>query len=383
MDIIKFPQSSGSALNLVNASIVENWDTVTWIERYRDPGEFTIVAEASPYILKELAVSCLISHANTPEIMIVENHEIESNAGEPDKVTITGRSFETFLEQRIIGSNRNWSEAVYPLADVTLASERIWNQTATLINDHIRAGFSLNNDSDGFTNVWSIVNPALALVGFTGEETARIIKRGELYAQVLELLALESCGIRSSRPGPMSVLSELYESPPDALILEIHKGADLSAKVAFSNDLGDLETANYLSSIKGLKTAALVSGRWVEMPIYMDPENVGYDRRWMFIDASDLDNKLSEAPTGGELEAIKHSMVVRGKLALSNQNGINIVNPKVSESASRYKYREDYRVGDLVGVYGEYNTSTIMRVIEHVEIEDDEGESGYPTLSEL
>jgi hypothetical protein len=62
---------------------------------------------------------------------------------------------------------------------------------------------------------------------------------------------------------------------------------------------------------------------------------------------------------------------------------VAISNVKIAPNSQNYNYRTDYNVGDIVGVDGEYNTSTTMRVIEYVEIEDENGESGYPTLSEL
>jgi hypothetical protein len=50
---------------------------------------------------------------------------------------------------------------------------------------------------------------------------------------------------------------------------------------------------------------------------------------------------------------------------------------------SRYAYRKDYIVGDIVYVVGNYGVSQKMRVIENVEVQDATGSFSYPTLKVL
>jgi hypothetical protein len=47
------------------------------------------------------------------------------------------------------------------------------------------------------------------------------------------------------------------------------------------------------------------------------------------------------------------------------------------------RYRADYNIGDIVYVIGNYDIAQKMRVTEYAEIEDENGEVGYPTLSML
>lgn len=44
MDIIRFPQPQGQELYFSYAELVEDWTSVTWIERqsYKKPSEFSI-----------------------------------------------------------------------------------------------------------------------------------------------------------------------------------------------------------------------------------------------------------------------------------------------------------------------------------------------------
>jgi hypothetical protein len=102
----------------------------------------------------------------------------------------------------------------------------------------------------------------------------------------------------------------------------------------------------------------------------------------MIVDASDIDNQFSAYPQGADLTAVINKLLIRGYEALAQQSNVAITNAKISSSSQTYKYRTDYNVGDIVSVRGDYNTSARMRVIEHVEIEDETGESSYPTLTD-
>ena len=62
MDLIKFPPAPGPSLTLTGAELVENWDSVTWIERFNEPGEFTIESKISSGVEQDLPIGTLISH---------------------------------------------------------------------------------------------------------------------------------------------------------------------------------------------------------------------------------------------------------------------------------------------------------------------------------
>jgi hypothetical protein len=104
----------------------------------------------------------------------------------------------------------------------------------------------------------------------------------------------------------------------------------------------------------------------------------------MYIDASDLDSNLTAPPTttGGMQAEYIEQMQQRGRDALQQQNKIALTNVRVSNKLIRPAYRIDYEVGDIVYVGGAYRDTEMMRVTEYVEMEDDDGETGYPTFAE-
>ena len=78
MDIFTL-EHSGSSYK--NGELINGIYKKQWIERYLDPGEFTLVCTPTDEIREKLAIGTLISHIDTEEVMIVEDHEIEEKVG--------------------------------------------------------------------------------------------------------------------------------------------------------------------------------------------------------------------------------------------------------------------------------------------------------------
>lgn len=370
MDVFKFINPTHPTL-FDQGEIINGLKSKLWIERYRDVCEFEFIAYADSQIHLSLPIGSLISHIDSSEVMIVENHEINSDSGKEDEIKITGRSFESFFEHRIVGSNQNWP-TLDPLPyDYLLFASSTWEQAVTLIKDHITLS-NLVDPDDAILHT-----KVISTVSGIDEYEVIPVRRGSLHARLLEILSIDDLGIKTVRPG---INSPLGSTDPNLAIV-VHKGEELVDEVVFSHSVGDIKSADYLWSNKNVKTAALVTGRWLERVVKFDPS--GYNRRMMFIDASDLDGAYSEAPTGTIKDNILLSMFIRGVIAIASQNDVVLVKAEPEKNSQVYKYREDYSVGDIITINGPYHDSVKMRVSEYVEIEDENGESGYPTFSVL
>lgn len=351
--------------------IINGLTSKMWIERYLLAGEFKFVAPATADMMKnKLPKGSFVSHVGSTEIMRVENHEITDERGREPQLIISGRGFETFFENRIVGSNKTYPTSGESF-EYVLAADTTWNQAVTLIKKHILAS-ELLDDGDSLPYVEVLTD----VVG-SGVIVSRPLKRGDLYTRLMEHLTIENLGIKVIRPGPWSPLSA---GSPNVAV-QVHIGVNRSDQIIFSNDTEEIERAEYLWSIKKLKNTALVSGRWVETLV--TTAETGYDRLMMPVDASDIDNQYSVAPTGTDLIDVVDAMQQRGISALSAQNEVAITKVEVSKDANKATYRRDFDVGDIITVNGDYNESSSMRISEYVEIEDENGESGHPTLSVL
>lgn len=363
MDIFKFNNTTNQ-MRMDSGEIINDIKSIMWVERYRDAGEFTIVAPVNSDVRSKLSIGSFISHMNTTEIMIVENHEIKDSSSSESNVTITGRSFETILESRVVGANIA-SPHSGTLVDFPIAAHPTWEQAVILILSHMGASVLNTDDSIPYIQTTSSVTG-------TGVSIPRAIKRGSLYSAVMDLLAIDNLGIKSLRP--------VIGSNPNTVI-NIHKGVDRSNTVIVSHGSGEIETADYLWSNKKLKNAALVTGKWVEILVYAPSTAKNYNRRMMFVSASDIDQDYTSAPTGSDLTTVVNGLTQRGYEALASQKSMAITNADVSREARKHIFRKDYDLGDLVTIQGDYNERTVMRVTEYVESEDETGASGYPTLS--
>lgn len=365
MDIFKF-RNPTAPTRMEQGEIVDNLKSKMWIERYREAGDFTITADIDSGAREKLPLGTFISHVDTEEIMMVENHEISEDRGKPTDVKITGRGFDAVtLEQRIVSSNRVFPN-VFGSADFELGGNYSWVQAKYLIENHILLAL-LQDPSDELPYVEvdiDVEDTAAVLI-------ARSVPRGQtVYSSLLSILEIDNLGIKVARPASGETNTKLI----------LHSGVNRSAQVVYSYDTGEIESSDYLWSIKRLKTSALVSGKWIEIRVD-DPTKSGIDRRMMYVDASDIDDAFTAPPEGSDLVDIQVKMEQRGLAALAAQKEIALVKAEVSKENTKVVYRRDFNVGDLIMVSGDYNETRPMRISEFVEIEDENGQQAYPTLT--
>jgi hypothetical protein len=365
MNVFKFTPITSPTF-LEQGQMIPKPDSIMWTERYRDPGEFEIVAPLSSGMKEFLPEGTIISHVDTMEVMIVENHEISEEPMEDPIVTVTGRSFESFLDNRIVGTDQ--ARASSTIVPYELFGNSTWHQTVAMINSHIVDPFG---DYDGIPYVvaeHSIVDP----VTTTTEE--RTIDRGGLHQRALEILAVDDLGIKTIRRSPFPE----YGGDDTNTTLQVHNGINRINDVVFSWRKGDIESAEYLFSAKKLKNSALIQGRYVQTFVDLGPTR--YNRRTMIVDADDIDGHFDAAPTGTALALALVAMQTRGRQVLKSQKRVTITQADVSNMA-QFQYRKDYNIGDMVTVEGNFGQTQAMRVIEFAEIEDENGRSAHPTLS--
>lgn len=339
---------------------VKNIQSVAWTERYQEAGDFQLVVEDDISIISALPLGCCISHNDTTEVMIVENHEIDRDENKKLKVTVTGRSFETFLENRttagtlqnlVDGSGNSINEVYAATSPIDVANYLVFNAidaTTAVTNDAIVHVF-VNSDMHGSFSPGDYV-----------------VKRGDVYARVMELLQLTNTGIRNSRP---------YNATTD-LTVAIHDGQDLTADVFFQAQLEDLLNAKYFWSIKGYKNYDQIDAKIFNHEYRttdLGSDVTGMARRVMYSEASDLEGAYVFGSTDDPVEA-------RAQIDMAKYRELSLMQATISETA-KPKFKINYDVGDLVTVYAEFGIIGTMRVTEHILTKDETGVHGYPSLS--
>jgi hypothetical protein len=362
MDIFKFGFDTGTT-ELNNGQVVNGLTSKMWVERYGEPGEFELLSPVSENVMTFLPLGTLISHIDTYEVMIVENHEIEDD-GESDPVLkTTGRSLSAFLEARMLGADLARFTSTLGVAGV--GADDLATQIVNLINDVIHTSMT-GSEGDDLEDIFATTD----VTG--GTSTTRQYKPGPALPQVVELLKVDDLGIRTVRQNPFGTLGSSTQTE-----IQIYEGVDRTDTIIFSWRVGELEEAQYLMSIKSYANAAYVTGKWVHLVV--DGVQTGLNRRFIHVDASDIDEQFSAMPAGGSLTTVVAKMEIRGAEALANAKVTQISQADIS-NISRYRYRIDFNVGDIVRLSGNFGVIQNMRITEYTEIEDENGESSHPTL---
>lgn len=378
LEIFKFHDVGGGPVTLIRGEVVNGVEDAMWVERYRTPGEFKFKSKLSSGLQLSLPIGTLISHTNTAEVMMVESHKIVDNSESDTTIEVTGRSFDGYLDERVIGWSLYWQYAGQALAAApvyVLAAGTSYQQATALIRDGINTARTPAAADDRLINVNEYARITLNGVNYPAYP-ARNMRRESMLKGLQSLLELDDLGIRVVRPGV-----GIANVPPIADITRfvIHDGIDRREQVTFSWDLGDLDGAEYLYTNKKHKTEAVIVGRYLDQ--VATSTETGINRREMPVDGSDIDNVFNTyPPAGAPKDNALAAMRLRGQTALQGQQDVEIVSVNVSRN-NPHIYRQDYDIGDLVLLDANYGLRRVVRVTEYVEIDNKDGSSGYPTLS--
>lgn len=357
-----------------NGELVNGLRKKQWTERYLEPGEFVLVGEPTDQLREQLAIGTLISHVDTKEVMIVEDHQIEERSGSAPIFTVTGRSLDSFAESRVVTDNGlgfngptdsgppktlyDYTAWPYKFTDITppeLAVKLLEEQLET--NKATRSSFMVPHLS------------VLHNITTTYTRKDQDVPRGDLASQLLEILGDIEAGLKTMRP----------DETHDDIRLMVHKGTNKKATVRFSFAKGDVLNAKYLWSSRDYRNAAYISTRYQGLYVVLggdDTDLTGLDKRVTFIDATDIER----ADTWARVAEIYSLLKTRAKRELrKKKRERNVLEAQVSP-LTRYRYRKDYDIGDVVHVDGNYDVSANMRVVEYVETDEGSGSLGVPTL---
>jgi Siphovirus ReqiPepy6 Gp37-like protein len=359
MKFFKLITTPSATPSFLPGDTIQNFDSLVWTERYSTAGEFQMILEKDVSLLTALPTGSLVSHTDTKEVMIVENQEVERPKKGNLKVTISGRSLETFAE------NRPTAGSLLPISPNTNIETSAVASSAT-----IAASLLKGQLEPGTASVGNAI-PNLRIVTtmrVLDTAMAQVIQRGDVYARVLELLKLANGGIKMVRPlGAQTTLD-----------LVVHDGIDRTQSVVFYALREDLEDCKYFWSIKGSKNFAQIATD-ISTRLYksrdvpgLDTDVVGLNRRVVYVEAGDL--KLAYSPaTSTDVVA------ARGQLELDADIQVYLMEATVTETA-RPKFKIHYDVGDLVTVFGGFQPAQTMRVLEHTLTFDKDGQRGFPAL---
>lgn len=438
MDVLRLDPDT-----ILPTDLVEEYSSMVWTERTVEDGEFELrtakVAETKAF----LPEGTLISHLDTDEVMKVESHTIEKDENENDVLLVKGRSIlPTLLEDRIMVGGYEYGKEWASYQNYTTSeviSAILWNYLANGSSSDAFAGSGWHNANLKVPNL--VVTDSTNLVE---PQTRWFFEDGEIHPKLKELLEAHGLGVRSIRPLKTSgnvVSLDASQSTSrgvrtltptvniEQLRIDIYQGLDrtlgqsVNEPVVFSYEFGDIDDPSYLFSSKGIKNLAVVRSEFSIREVWPKtgltrPSDipVGADLKVMYFDGGTADFDPPQPPefvpypdseeplTPEEIAQVddqnamnqrfydrqvaaynarvanfEAEIVEKAMLELNKHNRAIIFDGAISP-LSRYKYREQYFLGDKVTLTAEYGVEETMTVVEYVRTEDQTGDRGYPTL---
>lgn len=349
---------------LRRAQVIDRFESMIWTERFSAWGDFELNIFSTPEMRRLLPAGTRLAMSDSYRVMTAELIENTTDSEGRAMLKVTGRSLEALMDERVARNT---------FANLTTTPK--WVITGTpgdiarwIFNQIMRTNTLFPDDQLPF-----LVNGTLFPAGTIPEPNQEItIELGltTVYKAVQEICQAYDLGFR--------IVRNLDKSQ---LYFDVYSGNDHTTlqsalpPVVFAPNLDNLtniseviSTANYrnVAYVFHPKGAQIVTADGV--PVEID----GFDRRVMYVDASDIQ---LEAGT-----ALNTALQQRGRDELAKVRAVQAFDGELPMN-SPYKYDVAYRLGDKVEMRNNDGVTNQMRVTEQIFVSDSQGERSYPTLT--
>lgn len=363
----------------IRESIVEDYESFIWTERFNTLGDFQLVMPSTPANRRRFPIGTALNHSESHRIMIIQN--VEDTVDEQGKaiLNLTGNSIEEILKSRL---------AMAALSDLT--TDPKWLLTGLpadiarqIVDDIIFTGTL--DPLDVIDLFWE--TPGWFFPEDTIPEPPDSIdyeiEPQDLYTALSTLCGIYDMGFRLYR--------EWEFGPP--LTFGVYMGVDrttgqtLYPAVVFSPSLDNMQNTTEFSTAAKYKNVAYVIspvGHEIVYALDVDPSVTGYERRVLTVIANDIQDVVPADATA--------RMIQRGLEELAKNRSFSGFDGVLDQN-SKYQYGggphldpfeegiQIYNLGDLVEMQSASGSRSIMQVTEQIFVSDAQGKRRYPTLT--
>lgn len=329
-------------------AIVDSFNSLLWVTRYFEPGDFELYVAADNALLQYLKYDYYVMREDSDVVMVIEKIEIKTDAENGDYFIVTGRSLESILDRRIIWTQTNIN------APACAATFNLITQNAISASDVKRNINNLSIDASGTALITSKVNQQ-----FTGNN---------LLTTIVDIAKQFGFGWRIKLNDKQFVYQCYARGEVD---------------VTFSPEFDNLINSNYMCDYAGYKNCGLIAGEGEgtarkTTSIYVgNAQPEGLARRETFIDARDISSN-----NGTITDAEYYPKLAERGYEKIKDNVISQTFDGDIEPTMTYTYKRDYDVGNIVTIENEYGIVAKPRIIEIIESWDESGYSVVPTFEE-
>ena len=354
--------------------VVDVFESMIWTERFSEMGDFELVTLSTPSYIKRFVTDTWITVTGSRRVMIVETVEISIDPDSGSILKIKGREIVSILEARAALK----SLGGLAIAPSWLISEKTPGEVIRYMFQEICVFGSVT-----VSDIIPYIQPGQSLYpASTIPEPSDLIeweqKPAPLYSGMKELANIYDLGIR------------LYKDPNSSrLFFDVYSGSDRTTAqttlppVIFSPDLENLQNTSEYSTIeKAFNVVQVIYIRHDQetdtdvvtaLRVHEDenaPTEKGFDRRTKIL-------MITSVPE--DVVDLGDFLIRAGRDELMKSRPVSAFDGEISQS-SGYVYERDYFLGDLVETRTINGSTSYMRVVEHISVQDKEGERSYPTL---
>lgn len=350
-------------------AVIDQYSSFIWTRRYFDVGDFELYVPADPNLLDHLQTGYYVHREDCECTMIIEHIEIKTDAENGNYFIISGRSAESILSYRIVTAGGFGASTAVELCCWLISIEAkgyntpYYDREIDVIKDYIT--FDMSRE----VVVWNTFRYENLLTAILS-----ICKQYEFSFKFL--LTDNNDGFNIQFYRGINRTLEQTENPP----------------VIFSPKFYNLINSQYVLDNSEDKTMAFIAGEgegdsrsviWTTKTYDPNHEHdvpKQLDRREMFVDARDLTSKKDDGTQMGTIEYAE-LLRSRGKEKLFETQTIEGLSGEV-DTTLQFVYRRDWDLGDVVSLENEYGMNATARIIEVIEVDDENGYRITPTFTE-
>lgn len=361
-------------------SIVDEFTSLIWVEKYGAAGEVSLVTPATPDAMIRFAPGTFLSLGDSDEVMILETQEIDDNG----VLTVSGGSLLGFLAHRVI-------RTTFPVPG--LPHNKIWlfwNVKAGVIMTTIVQEMCISGDY--IDDAWlygldgpneKIPNLSIGASDASGPDLTVQVPFGPVYDALREIHEKYKVG--------MKLYLDNADEDGYSLVFSSYVGQDRTSSqtenpvIRLSPALDSLGKTKELHSSAGYKNVAYTFAPGVEdMGVFygtafeggVSGDLIGFNRRTIMVFCDDITND-----TVSNSDAVLEDLLnQRAADALANNNYIKLLDGEVIPHDD-FQFGVHYGLGDIIELESNSGLVQNVRVMEYIRSKDESGERSYPTVS--
>lgn len=354
--------------NRKQIGIVDLFSSVIWSRRFYGVGDFEIYAAATPRHVELLKEGNFITRDSEKEVGIIEHLERKTSLIEGEMLVASGRFAKSILDRRII----------YNLSGTTNKATVISGNVETAARNLVQAHTFGATDTArriGFIALAEHSGSSKTIVDENGEAAEKQTSYSNLLSYTDELLEEYELGSMMSMDADKNLRYSVFEGKDRS-----RGNIEGNTPVIFSPVFDNLLDFVYNFDNTALKTTALIGGAGEDVERFYSLYAGGYTgmrRREVFIDARTINKKYrDDNDTEQEYSdsVYKKMLNSHARQELEPLAIKQSVSANVDVSSSKYHYKKDFDLGDIVTVdVPSMGVSIAARILKVNEVQDAAG----------